>query len=59
MKGTDTVIKSGLTQNVNTLLQCISAMKQYEDKSLEVRSTIHNTQYTSVLCVYYVECIYI
>ena len=34
--GTDTVIKSGLTQNVSTKLQCITAMKQYEDKSLEV-----------------------
>ena len=31
------MIKGGLTQNVNTLIQGITSMKQYEDKSLEVR----------------------
>ena len=35
--GTDTVNKNGITQTVNTKLHCISAMKQYEQSSLEVQ----------------------
>lgn len=38
--GTDTISKNGVTQNVTTKLQCVSAMKQYETQSLEV-SKLH------------------
>ena len=34
--GTDTMIKGGVSQNINTRHQCITAMKEYKDKSLEV-----------------------
>lgn len=33
--GTDTMIKNGTSQNIQTQLQCISVMKEYENKSLE------------------------
>ena len=35
--GQDTLLKNGVTTNINTLHQCITAMKEYENKSLEVR----------------------
>ena len=34
--GQDTMVKNGVTQNINTKHQCITAMKEYESKSLEV-----------------------
>jgi hypothetical protein len=34
--GTDTMSKSGVTTNIITRHQCITAMKEYEAKSLEV-----------------------
>lgn len=34
--GTDTMAKSGVTTNISTRHQCITAMKEYENKSLEV-----------------------
>ncbi len=33
--GTDTMLKSGVTTNINTRHQCITCMKEYENKSLE------------------------
>ncbi|KAG8453154.1 hypothetical protein GDO86_004828 [Hymenochirus boettgeri] len=33
--GTDTMAKSGVTTNISTKHQCITAMKEYESKSLE------------------------
>lgn len=33
--GTDTMAKGGVTTNINTKHQCITAMKEYESKSLE------------------------
>uniref|UniRef100_A0A8C0AVJ2 Nuclear pore complex protein Nup98-Nup96 n=1 Tax=Buteo japonicus TaxID=224669 RepID=A0A8C0AVJ2_9AVES len=33
--GTDTMVKSGVSTNINTKHQCITAMKEYESKSLE------------------------
>ncbi|ESO06765.1 hypothetical protein HELRODRAFT_191188 [Helobdella robusta] len=33
--GTDIMMKSGISTNVSTKLQCITAMKEYENKSLE------------------------
>jgi nuclear pore complex protein Nup98-Nup96 len=35
--GTDVVMKNGSQQSVQTKLQCITGMKEYENKSLEVR----------------------
>ncbi|XP_053400747.1 nuclear pore complex protein Nup98-Nup96-like [Mercenaria mercenaria] len=34
-QGQDTMVKNGVTQNINTKHQCITAMKEYEGKSLE------------------------
>lgn len=42
--GSDTVVKNGQTTNVQTRHMCITAMKEYEAKSLEVCSV--------VLCAY-------
>ena len=36
--GTETMLKGGSQQNMNTRHQCITAMKEYESKSLEVGS---------------------
>uniref|UniRef100_A0A3P9KS24 Nuclear pore complex protein Nup98-Nup96 n=1 Tax=Oryzias latipes TaxID=8090 RepID=A0A3P9KS24_ORYLA len=33
--GTDTMVKAGVTTSINTKHQCITAMKEYENKSLE------------------------
>ncbi|XP_052223887.1 uncharacterized protein LOC127839535 [Dreissena polymorpha] len=33
--GTDTMVNKGTTRTINTRLQCITAMKEYENKSLE------------------------
>ncbi|XP_058041234.1 nuclear pore complex protein Nup98-Nup96-like isoform X2 [Ahaetulla prasina] len=33
--GTDTMVKSGVSTNISTKHQCITAMKEYESKSLE------------------------
>ncbi|NWX05403.1 NUP98 protein, partial [Caloenas nicobarica] len=33
--GTDTMVKSGVSTSINTKHQCITAMKEYESKSLE------------------------
>ncbi|XP_051537723.1 nuclear pore complex protein Nup98-Nup96-like isoform X2 [Myxocyprinus asiaticus] len=33
--GSDTMVKSGVTASINTKHQCITAMKEYENKSLE------------------------
>lgn len=35
--GNDTMVKAGVTTSINTKHQCITAMKEYENKSLEVR----------------------
>ena len=35
--GCDTLSKSGVTTNVDTRHQCITAMEEYKNKSLEVR----------------------
>lgn len=35
--GSDTMVKAGVTTSINTKHQCITAMKEYENKSLEVR----------------------
>jgi nuclear pore complex protein Nup98-Nup96 len=35
LAGTDTVNKNGQSQTINTQHQCITAMKEYESKSLE------------------------
>lgn len=37
--GSDTMVKAGVTTSINTKHQCITAMKEYENKSLEVRLT--------------------
>ncbi|MFH4975619.1 hypothetical protein AB6A40_002328 [Gnathostoma spinigerum] len=37
---TDTMLRNGANQNINTKHMCISAMKQYEGKSLEVGITV-------------------
>ena len=34
--GTDTVVRNGANHNTATKIQCISAMKQYENYSVEV-----------------------
>ena len=34
--GQDTLVKYGVTHNINTKNQCITAMEAYKDKSLEV-----------------------
>lgn len=36
-QGQDTMVKNGVTQTINTKHQCITAMKEYETKSLEVK----------------------
>lgn len=36
VKATDTMVRNNETKTINTKLMCISAMKQYESKSLEV-----------------------
>ncbi|WAQ99160.1 NUP98-like protein [Mya arenaria] len=36
LTGQDTMVKNGQTQTINTKHQCITAMKEYETKSLEV-----------------------
>lgn len=41
--GNDTMVKAGVTTSINTKHQCITAMKEYENKSLEV-SLKANTQ---------------
>nr|4OWR_B Chain B, Nuclear pore complex protein Nup98-Nup96 [Homo sapiens] len=33
--GTDTMVKAGVSTNISTKHQCITAMKEYESKSLE------------------------
>ncbi|KAK3588728.1 hypothetical protein CHS0354_019194 [Potamilus streckersoni] len=33
--GQDTIVKNGVTTNINTKHQCITAMKEYENKSIE------------------------
>lgn len=38
--GLDTMSQSGVTTNINTSHQCITAMKEYENSSLEVRFEI-------------------
>lgn len=41
--GTDTMVKSGVSTSINTKHQCITAMKEYESKSLEVSRERSNT----------------
>lgn len=42
-RGNDTIMKNGGSKDIITELQCISAMKEYEDKSLEeLRVEFHN-----------------
>lgn len=36
VKSTDTMIRNNETKTINTKLMCISSMKQYDNKSLEV-----------------------
>lgn len=36
LTGTDTMIKNGTTSSINTRHMCITTMKDYENKSLEV-----------------------
>lgn len=40
--GNDTMVKAGVTTSINTKHQCITAMKEYENKSLEVRLKAEN-----------------
>lgn len=40
--GTDTMVKSGVSTSINTKHQCITAMKEYESKSLEVSAGAHS-----------------
>ena len=50
--GQDTMVKNGVTQNINTKHQCITAMKEYEAKSLEVCTTLTCLcKYTLILIV--------
>ena len=51
--GTDTMVKAGVTTSINTKHQCITAMKEYENKSLEVSLTV-DTQ-TSTAAAYFSE----
>ena len=41
MKGNDTMLKGGVSFGINTLLHCVTAMKHYEQKSMEVRNKRH------------------
>lgn len=41
--GNDTMVKAGVTTSINTKHQCITAMKEYENKSLEVRLEVDLT----------------
>lgn len=38
--GTDTMVKSGVSTNISTKHQCLTAMKEYESKSLEVGQSV-------------------
>lgn len=38
--GSDTMVKGGVTTSINTKHQCITAMKEYENKSLEVERSL-------------------
>ena len=40
-QGQDTMVKNGVTTNIQTKHQCITAMKQYETKSLEVSLNVY------------------
>lgn len=42
--GSDTMVKAGVTTSINTKHQCITAMKEYENKSLEVSLVLHLTK---------------
>lgn len=45
------MVKGGVTTSINTKHQCITAMKEYENKSLEVeRILMFNTEMCSKLC---------
>jgi len=43
--GTDVIMKGGSQQSVSTKLQCITGMKEYEAKSLEVEAAFVVTAY--------------
>lgn len=45
-QGSDTMVKNGVSQNISTRHQCITAMKEYESKSLEVRPTAESDMYS-------------
>lgn len=47
----DTMVKNGQTQNINTRHQCITAMKEYQAKSLEVYITVMQKYKTKSLVV--------
>lgn len=44
------MVKAGVTTSINTKHQCITAMKEYENKSLEVSLALHPTKSCSELC---------
>lgn len=39
------MVKAGVTTSINTKHQCITAMKEYENKSLEVSLTVFENQF--------------
>jgi hypothetical protein len=51
--GSDVVMKGGSQQTVQTKLQCITGMKEYENKSLEVQYQIVKIVLILLLCMQY------
>lgn len=37
VNGNDTMVKNGISKDITTKLMCVTAMQQYQNKSLEVR----------------------
>ena len=47
--GQDVMVKNGVTQNINTKHQCITAMKEYEGKSCEVCFALAHIGYRALI----------